>query len=123
MHVDSDRSERGSGGGARDLPADAASRRRQLHVDPCRINVRGDQDLGGRGDAPRRDVVGDREAGREHPDEIVAGREVANLLENEYRLPGRYEVKFDGRVLASGVYMYRLVTGGTVETRKMVLVR
>ena len=53
----------------------------------------------------------------------VAGREVANLLENEYRLPGRYEVKFDGRVLASGVYMYRLVTGSTVETRKMVLVR
>ena len=48
---------------------------------------------------------------------------VANLLENEYRLPGRHEVKFDGRVLASGVYMYRLVTGSTVETRKMVLVR
>ncbi len=36
---------------------------------------------------------------------------------------GQHQVYFDGSGLASGVYVYQLVVGGQVETRKMVLVR
>jgi beta-1,2-mannobiose phosphorylase / 1,2-beta-oligomannan phosphorylase len=59
----------------------------------------------------------------------LLGREVAVLV-NERKTPGRYEVKFDGNGLASGVYLYRLTAGlpdrqaGTFsQVRKMVLLR
>ena len=52
----------------------------------------------------------------------VLGREVATLV-NEVRQPGSYEVGFDGNVLASGMYFYRLEAGANVETRKMILTK
>ena len=37
----------------------------------------------------------------------LLGREVAVLV-NERKAPGKYELRFDGSSLASGVYVYRL---------------
>ena len=48
------------------------------------------------------------------------GREV---LVNERKAPGIYEVKFDGSGLASGVYVYRLTVGSFVQARTMILLR
>jgi photosystem II stability/assembly factor-like uncharacterized protein len=52
----------------------------------------------------------------------LLGREVAVLVD-EVQAPGRHEVTFDARGLASGMYMYRLQSGSLVETKRMVLVR
>ncbi len=52
----------------------------------------------------------------------LLGRELAVLV-NERKAPGRYEVKFDGNGLASGVYLYRLTAGTFSQVRKMVLLR
>ncbi len=52
----------------------------------------------------------------------ILGREVAVLV-NERQAAGSHEVTFDGRGLASGVYVYRLSAGAMVQTRSMVLVK
>ena len=52
----------------------------------------------------------------------LLGREVTTLV-NEQKQAGRYEVRFDGTGLASGVYVYRLTSGGFVSSRKMVLAK
>jgi len=52
----------------------------------------------------------------------LLGREVAVLVDG-YQTPGEHRVTFDARMLASGVYFYRLEAGGTVQTRKMTLLR
>jgi aminopeptidase N len=50
----------------------------------------------------------------------VLGQEVATLV-NEKKSPGIYKVEFDGKNLASGVYIYRLTAGSFTQTRKMLL--
>ena len=52
----------------------------------------------------------------------ILGREVSTLV-NERQNPGSYEVHFNGRGLASGVYLYRLQAGQFVETKKLVLLK
>jgi photosystem II stability/assembly factor-like uncharacterized protein len=52
----------------------------------------------------------------------LMGREVQTLV-NERMQPGVYEVSFDGSMLTSGVYFYRLSADGFSETRKMVLLK
>jgi hypothetical protein len=52
----------------------------------------------------------------------LLGKEVAVLV-NERRVPGSYEVSFDGRGLASGVYYYRLTAGSFVQSRTMLLLK
>jgi len=52
----------------------------------------------------------------------LLGREVAVLV-NENKAPGTYQVHFDGRNLASGVYCYRLDAGDFVAFKRMVLIR
>ena len=52
----------------------------------------------------------------------VMGREVQTLV-NERLQAGSYEVTFDGSGLNSGVYFYRMVTEGYVETKRMILLR
>jgi hypothetical protein len=52
----------------------------------------------------------------------LLGREVAVLV-NEEKQAGKYAVAFDGIGLASGVYVYRLVAGDQVISRKMLLLR
>ncbi|MDZ7334218.1 MAG: T9SS type A sorting domain-containing protein [candidate division KSB1 bacterium] len=52
----------------------------------------------------------------------LLGREVA-ILVNQHQPAGYYEVTFDGRDLASGIYIYRLEAGAYVANKKLVLVR
>jgi hypothetical protein len=50
------------------------------------------------------------------------GREVMTLV-NETQPPGQYLVDLDGSGLASGVYLYRLVSGTFLQSRTMTLVK
>lgn len=50
----------------------------------------------------------------------VLGNNVAALVDEE-KSPGRYEIKFDGSLLSSGVYFYKLIVGDFTQTRKMIL--
>jgi hypothetical protein len=52
----------------------------------------------------------------------VLGREIATLV-NEERLPGNYNVKFDGSNIPSGVYFYRLQAGNFSQTKKLILMK
>jgi hypothetical protein len=52
----------------------------------------------------------------------ILGNEVATLVDEE-KSAGRYEVSFNAAGLASGVYIYRLIAGAFVETKKMMLLR
>ena len=52
----------------------------------------------------------------------VLGRQVAVLVD-EPKLPGSYEVTFDGTNLASGLYFYRMEAGSFVTTKKLLLIR
>lgn len=55
------------------------------------------------------------------------GRKI-RVLVNERQMPGSYYVQWDGKdddgfVVASGVYIYRLISGSLVKSRKMLLAR
>ncbi|MCX6156452.1 MAG: T9SS type A sorting domain-containing protein [Ignavibacteriae bacterium] len=52
----------------------------------------------------------------------VMGREVQTLV-NEKLNAGTYETKFDGSMLTSGVYFYRMVTGEFTKTKRMLLIK
>jgi len=52
----------------------------------------------------------------------VLGREVATLV-NETKAPGSYEVHFNGSGLASGIYFYRMTTGGLTFLKKMLMIK
>ncbi|MFO7448429.1 MAG: T9SS type A sorting domain-containing protein, partial [Ignavibacteriaceae bacterium] len=52
----------------------------------------------------------------------ILGREVTILL-NEVQQPGRYNIRFDGSSLSSGIYFYKLQAGKFAETRKMILMK
>ena len=58
----------------------------------------------------------------------VLGRTVKTLLNREVKSAGRHELQWRGRdqknnPVSSGIYLYRLETGNTVITRKMLLVQ
>ncbi|MCX7878803.1 MAG: T9SS type A sorting domain-containing protein [Ignavibacteria bacterium] len=50
------------------------------------------------------------------------GQEVATLV-NEELPAGSYKYSFNAEKLPSGVYLYKLESGGFVETKKMTLVK
>jgi N-acetylmuramoyl-L-alanine amidase len=52
----------------------------------------------------------------------LLGREVAVLLDRHMEA-GRYSVRFDGRGLSSGMYVYRMTAGGQTFIRKMLLTK
>jgi hypothetical protein len=52
----------------------------------------------------------------------LLGRGV-EVLVNEKQPAGRYEVRFDGTKLPSGIYFYRLTADNHVQTRRMVLMK
>ena len=52
----------------------------------------------------------------------LLGNEVATLVD-EYKEAGKYEVEFNAKNFASGMYLYRLQSGSFVETKKMILLR
>jgi hypothetical protein len=52
----------------------------------------------------------------------MLGREVESIV-NKDMTAGSYTVNFDASRLATGVYFYKLISGGFVDTKKMVLVK
>lgn len=50
----------------------------------------------------------------------ILGQEVRTLINNELN-PGNYKVTFDGKGLASGVYIYRLSSNSATFVKKMIL--
>jgi hypothetical protein len=52
----------------------------------------------------------------------VLGRELLTLASEE-KQAGRYEVRFDGSNLSSGIYYYRLEAGNFVSVKKLMLVK
>jgi hypothetical protein len=52
----------------------------------------------------------------------VLGREIATLV-NEKLNAGSYEVNWNASSFSSGVYFYKLMTGGFVDVKKMVLLK
>ncbi len=53
----------------------------------------------------------------------ILGQEVATILENKELPAGSYDYEFNADNLASGTYIYRLVAGNFVQTKKMVLIK
>lgn len=52
----------------------------------------------------------------------LLGREVTTLVNEELK-PGTYEADWDGSNFSSGVYFYKIITEGFVETKKMILMK
>lgn len=52
----------------------------------------------------------------------VLGRELVTIVEHDMP-PGRHQVPFDGRLVGSGVYYYRLEFEREVQTRRMLLTK
>ncbi len=52
----------------------------------------------------------------------LLGQRVRTLV-NAKQTAGHHQVKFDGSDLTSGVYLYKLTTGSSVETKKMILMK
>ena len=52
----------------------------------------------------------------------ILGAEVITLL-NEKKEPGVYDVELNAQSLSSGMYIYRIIAGSFVETKKMVLMK
>ncbi len=52
----------------------------------------------------------------------LLGREVSTPVNEELK-PGTYEADWDGSNYSSGVYFYKIITEGFVETKKMVLMK
>ena len=52
----------------------------------------------------------------------LLGREIATVVNKEQNA-GTYEVKFNGSNLNSGIYMYQLIAGSFIQTRKMVYLK
>lgn len=52
----------------------------------------------------------------------ASGREV-NTLVNSYLEAGQHTVQFDGSILASGVYYYKLTNGTSTNIMKMILIK
>jgi hypothetical protein len=50
------------------------------------------------------------------------GNEISSLV-NEEKKPGEYEIEFSTVALPSGIYFYKLSTGGFSITRKMLLLK
>jgi hypothetical protein len=52
----------------------------------------------------------------------MMGRRVATLV-NENVTAGTHQVQFDASSLSSGTYMYRLQAGGSIQTKKLTLIK
>lgn len=52
----------------------------------------------------------------------LLGEEVRTLFEG-FRMPGNYEVEFDGTGLTSGIYLYRLKSNNLEQRRKLLLTK
>ncbi|MGB3016826.1 MAG: T9SS type A sorting domain-containing protein [Ignavibacteria bacterium] len=53
----------------------------------------------------------------------LLGREVAKLVNNEFKVAGKYTYDFNAASLSSGVYFFRINAGNYSETKRMVLLK
>ena len=53
----------------------------------------------------------------------ILGREVAALVNNEFKKAGSYTVEFNSENSASGVYFYKLITDDYIQVKKMVILK
>lgn len=55
----------------------------------------------------------------------VMGKVAANLIDNEMKQPGTYEIKFDANryKLSSGIYFYKLTAGNFSTSKKLILMK
>jgi hypothetical protein len=53
----------------------------------------------------------------------ISGREVAKLLNNEFRAAGFHTAEFDASKISSGIYFYRLTADNFSVTKKMMLIK
>lgn len=53
----------------------------------------------------------------------LIGRQVAQLVSDEFKPAGIYAVTFNANNLASGTYLYQIVTAEFIETKKMILLK
>jgi len=53
----------------------------------------------------------------------LLGREVKRLVNNEFKVAGKYTYDFNGAPLSSGVYFYRIETEGFTNTKRLMLVK
>jgi len=54
--------------------------------------------------------------------ELDFAQKIATLID-EFQDAGYKEVRFDASALASGIYIYRLVAGNYVSTKKMIVMK
>ena len=52
----------------------------------------------------------------------LLGRKVATLVDG-VKAPGNYSVRWNAQGYASGIYFYRIESGGLARTHKMMLVK
>lgn len=52
----------------------------------------------------------------------ILGREILTLV-NELQTPGTHEVTFERASLESGVYLYKIITDGFTDTKRMLLIK
>jgi hypothetical protein len=52
----------------------------------------------------------------------LLGQRVASLVDG-VQLAGSYQVRFDAKELASGIYWYQLTAGTVHQTKRMLLIR
>ena len=52
----------------------------------------------------------------------MLGREIATLV-NEKKSSGKYEVEFDGSNFSSGVYLYQMIAGDFISTKKFIYMK
>jgi len=53
----------------------------------------------------------------------ITGREIAALLNNEFKTADYYTIRFDASNFASGIYFYRLQTEKFMNVKRMVLIK
>jgi hypothetical protein len=53
----------------------------------------------------------------------VSGREIATLLNSEYKKADYYTLDFNATNIASGIYFYRITTDKFIDIKKMVLIK
>jgi Secretion system C-terminal sorting domain len=52
----------------------------------------------------------------------IAGKEIEVLL-NESKLSGNYEINFNAKHLSSGIYFYKIQAGKFTQTKRMLLIK
>lgn len=52
----------------------------------------------------------------------ILGNEVVELV-NEYKSMGEYQIEFNAAELPSGIYLYTLVSGNYISTKKLILLK